>query len=376
MSAEHKTVAPAPLNKCSFWKFLRNGPLRVAIVGSGNWGTAVARIIGQNTSRSFVFESKVNMYVYEEQYQGKKLTDVINTTHENPKYLPGVQLPVNIHAEPDLRKAVAGAHILVFVVPHQFIQKICSDLQGHIVPGCKAISLTKGFDCENGKINLMSEYIRSTLGIECSALSGANVAKDIAEEQFAEATIGYEEIESAHLFQQLFHTPYFRVNAVPDVAGVEICGALKNVVALAAGFVDGLKLGSNTKAAILRLGLVEMKRFAQLFYPGTIEETFWESCGVADLITTCYGGRNRMCAELFVKSGMSWREIEQNTLKGQKLQGVHTTRDVYGFLTAHGKRELFPLLSTVYEIADCGAPASKIVSIWMSPDPEPIKAKL
>lgn len=199
----------------------------------------------------------------------------------------GIKLPENIIACPNLRETVAGAHILVFVMPHQFIKSLCAQMQGHIVPGAKAISLVKGFDCENNKINLISEYVRSILGVECSSLSGANVAEGVAREEFSETTIGYDDIESAQLFQQLFDMPYFRVNAVPDVAGVELCGALKNIIALAAGFVDGLKMGSNTKAAILRIGMLEMRKFAGMFYSNTIDEVFWDSAGLADLLTTC-----------------------------------------------------------------------------------------
>lgn len=312
------------------------------------------------------------MYVYEEQVNGKKLTEIINTEHENVKYLPGVKLPDSIVAVPDIRDAVQGAHLLVFVMPHQFVKSLCRQMQGHLLPGCKAISLIKGFDCENNKINLITQYIRGILNIECCSLSGANVAADVANEQFAETTIGYEDVETAQVFQLLFDTPYFKVNAVPDIAGVELCGALKNVVALAAGFVDGLGLGSNTKAAIIRLGLLEMRRFAAMFYNGVIEETFWDSSGVADLITTCYGGRNRKCAELLVKTKKSFNQIEKEVLNGQKLQGTHTARDVYVFLTAQGKRQFFPLFTTVYEICDAGGQPERIINVFKTNHPRPI----
>jgi glycerol-3-phosphate dehydrogenase (NAD+) len=265
----------------SVWEFLKAGPLRVAIIGSGNWGSAVAKIIGVNTKKAFFFEDKVKMYVYEETFNGKKLHDIINERHVNEKYLPGIKLPDNIIASPDIHSVVAGAHVLVFVMPHQFIKPLCTQMQGHILPGAKGISLVKGFDCELGRINLMSEYIRKTLNIDCASLSGANVAEGVAAEQFSETTIGYapDDYESAQLFQSLFDTPYFRVNAVADVAGVEICGALKNVIALAAGFCDGLGYGSNTKAALLRIGMYEMRKFAGMFYSDTIDEVFWDSAG-------------------------------------------------------------------------------------------------
>lgn len=381
MSHAHSSTAAAPISeqknllvKNSVWEFLKNGPLRVAIIGSGNWGSAIAKIIGNNTQRAFFFEKEVKMYVFEEVFKGRKLTEIINETHINEKYLPGIKLPENIVACPDVRETVWGAHVLVFVMPHQFVKPLCKEMQGHIVPGAKAISLVKGFDTERGKINLMSEYIRSTLNIECSSLSGANVAEGVAKEEFSETTIGYEDIESAQLFQALFDTPYFRVNAVPDVAGVEICGALKNVIAMAAGFVDGLGYGSNTKAAILRLGMLEMRKFAGMFYPGTIDEVLFDSAGLADLLTTCYGisARNRRCAEEFVKTGKSWAEIERTLLKGQKLQGIGTCRDIHAFLTMVGKKEEFPLMTCVYEIADTGKSPKEIVNIFMSTTPRTI----
>ncbi len=166
--------------------------------------------------------------------------------------------------------------------------------------------------------------------------------------------------------------PYFRVDCIPDPAGVELAGALKNVIALAAGFCDGLGLGSNSKAAILRIGLLEMKKFAAMFYPNTIEETLWNSAGVADLITTAFGGRNRKCAEAFVRTGKGWIELERSMLGGQKLQGVQTCRDVHAFLTGKGAKKEFPLMVAVYEIADCGANPKRIVEVFQSPLPRQI----
>ena len=125
------------------------------------------------------------------------------------------------------------------------------------------------------------------------------------------------------LWRTLFDDYYFRINVVENVAGVELCGGLKNVVALGAGFVDAMQWGGNTKAAIVRIGLEEMKLFIKKFYKDVPECVFFESCGLADLVTTCYGGRNRLCAEEFGKmdrKGVSneeaWKKIEEEKLKG------------------------------------------------------------
>merc|ERR1719372_44097 len=128
----------------------------------------------------------------------------------------------------------------------------------------------------------------------------------------------------------------FRVGSINDVAGVELCGALKNVVALGAGFCDGLDLGGNTKAAIIRTGLKETAKFAKTFFSGIKDDTFMESCGLADLVTTCFGGRNRKCAEAFARKEGTWDEIEADKLNGQKLQGTITSKDVMVVLNKKG----------------------------------------
>lgn len=222
-------------------------------------------------------------------------------------------------------------------------------------------------------ITLVSDIIQQELHIDVSVLMGANIAEGVALEQFCETTIGYRNLENGELFKKLFHTPHFRVTLIDDVVGVELCGALKNVVALAAGFVDALHLGDNTKAAIIRLGLLEMKKFCQFFFDessghsgkmahGSIkEQTFLESCGVADLITSCYGGRNRKVAEQFAITRKSWEELEKEMLNGQHLQGTLMAKAVETILQHHRRMDEFPLLRTIIRICFHGLDPSRIV---------------
>ncbi|GAV85032.1 NAD_Gly3P_dh_N domain-containing protein/NAD_Gly3P_dh_C domain-containing protein [Cephalotus follicularis] len=338
---------------------------KVTIVGSGNWGSVAAKLVASNTFNLDSFHDEVRMWVFEETLpSGEKLTDVINRTNENVKYLPGVKLGKNVIADPDLDNAVKDANMLVFVTPHQFMDAICKRLVGNIQGDVEAISLIKGMEVKREGPSMISSLISEKLGINCSVLMGANIANEIAVENFSEATIGYRENkEIAEKWVQLFSTPYFIVTPVQDVEGVELCGTLKNVVALAAGFVDGLEMGNNTKAAIMRIGLREMRAFSKLLFSSVKDSTFFESCGVADLITTCLGGRNRKVADAFAKSGgkRSFDELEAEMLQGQKLQGVLTAKDVYEVLSHRGWLELFPLFATVHEICIGHLPPSAIV---------------
>ena len=327
---------------------------RVAIIGSGNWGSAIATIAGYNTMRhKEVFEPIVNMYVYEEIINGEKLTDIINREHVNTKYLPHARLPDNVVAVPKAEEAARDATLLVFVLPHQFILNVCKSLKDAIAPGAHAISMIKGVDVANRHISIYADVIEKSLGIPCAALSGANIANEVAQGLFSETTIGYRasQRDLVDYYKKLFDTPKFRVGAIEDVSGVSLCGALKNIVAVGAGFVDGLEWGGNAKAAIMRIGLMEMRNFALEFFEGVKPETFTEtSAGVADLITTCYGGRNRKCAEAFVRTRKPFHVLEAELLNGQKLQGTETTKDVIEFLESHGKVDKYPLFKTIYDI--------------------------
>jgi glycerol-3-phosphate dehydrogenase (NAD+) len=341
----------------------RPSPYRVALLGSGNWGTAISRIIGTNVKKfPDLFVPEVNMWVYEEIVNGRKLTEIINETHENVKYLPDIKIPENIIAVPDVLEAVKNANLLVFVLPHQFVKGLCIKLKEHLTNEVYAISLIKGMAVKDNKPELISEVIHDILDINVSVLSGANIANEVAKEEFSEATIGSTDSNLAKIWKNLFHTSYFRINTIDDVAGVELCGALKNVVALAAGFCDGLGFAANAKAAVIRCGLEEMRKFAQTFYPNIKPHTFFESCGIADLIVTCYSGRNRKVAEAFVCTKKSFDELEQELLNGQKLQGTLTAKEVYEILSANEKTKEFPLFLTIYRISFEGLDPWKIIS--------------
>ncbi|KAK9433749.1 NAD-dependent glycerol-3-phosphate dehydrogenase C-terminus-domain-containing protein [Lipomyces doorenjongii] len=307
-----------------------------------------------------MFETDVRMWVFEELVAGQKLTEIINTQHENVKYLPGIKLPSNVVAVPDLLDAVEDANLLVFNVPHQFLPRICSQLKGKVPSTVRAVSCIKGVEVSGDGITIIADYISQELGIYCGALSGANLAPEVAQEKFSETTIAYKVPDpsdsiDARVVRTLFHRPYFHVNVVADVAGVSLCGALKNIVALASGFVDGMAWGDNAKAAIIRRGLLEMTKFGREFFPECKASTFTEeSCGVADVITSCSGGRNNKLGAALIKTRRPIFELEEELLKGQKAQGVTTAQEVHEFLERRGKLEDFPLFTAVHDIIFSG----------------------
>ncbi|KAK0221436.1 NAD-dependent glycerol-3-phosphate dehydrogenase C-terminus-domain-containing protein [Armillaria fumosa] len=362
---------------------------KVAIVGSGSWGTALARVAAINTAEQEGFDPEVRMWVREQEiHNGKRLIDIINDgSRQNEKYLPDVDLPENLIAVPSLVETVRSASLILFVVPHQFLPAALKELKalGVVNPKARAISAIKGVDVviekdAAGKTTQADIYtfpsvIEKELGIPCTALGGANIALDVGRGEFCETTIGVPSAKDAALWHAVFDGPKFRVHPIEDVAGVSLSGALKNIVALAAGFVDGMGLGGNTKAAILRVGLLEMAMFTQDFFPGSSSFTFsHHSAGMADLITTSFGGRNRKCAEAFIKSkpeyaptgtvtngkGKTFLELEEELLNGQKLQGTLTAQEVFDFLEARGRLEAYPLFEKVYRISFEGMDPKKL----------------
>lgn len=370
-----------------------NHPMeKVCIIGSGNWGSAISIMVGRNCHLHNWCETQVNMWVYEEkvEFHGeiRNLSEIINTRHENVKYLPNIELPHNIVAVPDLEAACQGATLLIIVMPHQFLPPLLKRIRNVIDPSCRGISLIKGMDFDevHKRPVLISQSIEQIMSenratkFSCGVLMGANVADEVAKLQICESTLAsnFQPIHGVDLNERtrlIFHSPTFRVQHVKDVAGAEVSGALKNVIALGAGMVDGLDhLGGNTKAALLRIGLKEMIGFCRVFFDGISQDTFLESCGFADLVTTCYGGRNRKCAEEFTRRrNLSnytwskqecealWNQIETDLLNGQKLQGTLACKEAYMVLESRGLLDSFPLMKIIHDISFNGVPVEKIV---------------
>ncbi|KAM6339071.1 glycerol-3-phosphate dehydrogenase 1-like protein isoform 2-T2 [Podargus strigoides] len=233
---------------------LSAAPLKVCIVGSGNWGSAVAKIVGNNVKKLQKFASTVKMWVFEENINGRKLTDIINNEHENVKYLPGYKLPDNVVAVPNLNEAVQDADLLVFVIPHQFIHKVCDEITGRVPKKALGITLIKGIDEGPDGLKLISDIIREKMGIDISVLMGANIANEVAAEKFCETTIGSKILENGLLFKELLQTPNFRITVVDDADTVELCGALKSIEELEQEMLNGQKLqGPQTSAEVYRI---------------------------------------------------------------------------------------------------------------------------
>jgi glycerol-3-phosphate dehydrogenase (NAD+) len=348
---------------------------KVAVIGSGNWGSAVARHIARNIllkqDLQQDYETEVDMWVFEETLKdGRKLTEVINTDHVNVKYLPDASLPVNLVAKPELADVVKGASVFILIPPHQFVRRLSKQIAGMLTPEQKkslvCVNFAKGieFDKDTKVIRRMSQVFQDETGVrddQLAALSGPNIANEVASDMYCETSIASPSPDVREDLYRLFHTDNFTVELTADVAGVELGGALKNIVAIAAGLVDGLGFGNNTKATVVRTGLMEMIKFGSYERLGHLSEqdTFFGPAGLADLITTCFGGRNRMFGEAL---GRMWindpdkarsvdlAALEARLLGGQKVQGAHTAQEVFAVLQDYDLVNEFPVFKSVYQV--------------------------
>jgi len=328
----------------------------IALVGSGNWGSAMACHVGEKVRKlNGEYNERILMWCKEETLEnGKKLTEVINKEHENVKYLPHQKIPENVIAIPDLTEAVKDADILIFVVPHQFAKETCEQLQGKIKKDAFALTLIKGFDVDEktNEIILVSELIKNILNIPSLSLMGANIANEVAEKVFCEATVGSRNDKHSEIIRQLIDAPHFRLRFFPDVEIIEMLGAIKNVISMLAGVAEGLKAGFNTRAAVLRLGFREMINFCRLYKQESTPDIYLESCGIADLIASSLGGRNYNGAKKMAETNKSLKDIEKEDLNGQSLQGPGTAKEVYRYLQTKNLLDQYPLFRDAHLICE------------------------
>ncbi|KAL7675787.1 hypothetical protein ACOME3_002051 [Neoechinorhynchus agilis] len=326
-------------------------PLKVALIGSGNWGSAIARVIGNNVLTNYRFQNEIQMFVHAEKVKGESLATLINERHENVRYLPGFSLPKNIIANEDLIEVVSSADILVFVLPHQFVESVCLSIHKSVKPNAIALSLIKGFiESDSKQLVMASTLIEQILNVPCDTLMGANIATEVAQGDFCEATLGCRSFSRGILLKSFLASSRFHINVVKNRNGVEICGAVKNIIATAAGILLGLEQGYNSVGSVIQIGLKEMIHLLKHMCPNYDNSVVFESCGLADIIASADGGRNSRIAAEFVRSGKELDDLEREMLNGQKLQGPMTATILFDYLEANDLDEEFPLFTTVYRI--------------------------
>lgn len=288
-------------------------PQRITMVGNGGFGNAIAVLLARKGLPVTIWGNDAE---YLEQCAA---------TRSNPKYLPEVVLPETISHQPDLIKALDGADLVIQAVPTRHLRSVFEGARGNYDPQTPLVSLTKGI--EQQTLKFPSEIIAECTGAHSVAvLSGPSMAEEIVRMKPASVTVAHENQALATNVQELCNTPYFRVYANTDRVGVELCGAVKNVIAIAAGISDGMGLGDNAKAALLARGMAELGRLAKSL--GAKEETISGLAGIGDLFTTCASpfGRNRAFGER-LGQGMSLDEATQAS-GGMVVEGVNTAQSL------------------------------------------------
>ena len=256
--------------------------MKVAFIGSGSWGTAVASLVaGKNECETMLWARR------------GEVAETINLFHENPQYLPDLPLPENLRATDDLEQALADADVVVMGVPSHGFRAVLGDVAEIAGTAPTYVSLTKGLEVETKRrmSQVLAEELDGIPPSKIAILTGPNLAKEVVKGLPAACTIACVESATAERLRDLFHTGTFRCYSNTDVVGCELGGAFKNVIAIAAGMADGMGFGDNTKATVMTRGLAEMARFSVCF--GAQPLTFLGLAGVGDLMATCASPQSR-----------------------------------------------------------------------------------
>ena len=322
---------------------------QVAIIGAGAWGTALSGIVSRH------FET-VRLWVREADLAARMAATGVNDT-----FLPGIHLAANVFPTTSLQDAVADADLLVSVMPSHAVRPLYRDLAPHLRPGVPVVSATKGL--ENVTLLRMSEVIAEIVGDSrrVAVLSGPSFAQEVASGVPTAVVLAAQDAGLAQELQIALSGPSFRIYASSDLPGVEIGGALKNVIAIGAGICDGLKLGHNSTAALITRGLAELTRLAVAV--GGKLETLAGLSGLGDLILTCYGdlSRNRQVG-LKLAAGLKLEGIISST--ASVAEGVKTTA-VARELAARYSVEM-PIVNEMHAVLNEGRPPTEAIRRLMS----------
>jgi glycerol-3-phosphate dehydrogenase (NAD(P)+) len=329
--------------------------MRVAVLGSGSWGTSFSLVLADAGNDVLLWARR------------PELAEAIATKHENPDYLPDIQLPTGIDATADPKEALDGARIVVLAVPSQRLRENLVQWAPSIPGDAVFVSLMKGIELSTTK--RMSEVIRDVTGASeerVAVVSGPNLAREIAQRQPAASVVACVDEDVAARIQAACHTPYFRPYTNTDVVGTELGGAVKNVIALAVGMAHGMGLGDNAKASVITRGLAETTRLGVAL--GADPYTFSGLAGLGDLVATCLSplSRNRTFGEK-LGQGLSLEEILASTR--QVAEGVKSCESIHDLARAHDVE--VPIVEHVVGVVHDGQDPADMLRSLMSRSAKP-----
>ncbi len=305
---------------------------KISVIGAGSWGTTLAVLLGE---KGF----DVKLWARREE-----LANEIESKRENTQYLPGIKIPNNVIADYSLKNVLNSSEIIITAVPSEFLRKTINEIKNYFRNQI-ILSVAKGMEYHTCK--RMSQVIEDEIGkAKIAVLSGPNHAEEVSSKMPTASVVASKDRETGRIVAECLATPYFKLYQLNDVTGVEICGALKNISAIATGVCDGLGFGDNARASIITLGLMEMNNFGKHF--GARRGTVYGLAGVGDLIATCTSkhSRNRFVGEQLAKN----KKIEEikKQMHGMIAEGIPTTKAVYEYSIKHKIK--MPLTHQAYEV--------------------------
>ena len=317
--------------------------MRCAVIGAGAWGTALADLLARQ-------EHHVTLWALE-----PDVVRALREGHENPVFLPGFALAPSLIATSDHAEALDRAELVVYATPSQHLRKVARAGRGHVTPGASLVVASKGIEVET--LALMSDVVAAEVpGHAVVALSGPSFAAEVAARQPTAIVAACPQDEPAQLTQDALSSSTFRVYTHHDLVGVELAGALKNVMAVATGILEGLGLGNNSRAALITRGLAEMTRLGLAL--GARASTFAGLAGIGDLVLTCTGALSRNRA-VGLEIGKGKTLDEALAGKPTVAEGVVTTRSAVALAQREGVE--MPIAETVSRILFEGYPARRAI---------------